>query len=133
MPEHVPPAPVITPWNGALLDRIRNRPAELRPDAVFEDCPEGYCPWGPIQSRKAFGPGVEFVETASHGGFRLSRERFDAMPPELRRVSFTRNQFYEEDSAWSAVVLAWPELFTAPTVRAARITFRQIYGPIPPR
>ena len=53
----------------------------------------GRSPWGDIESVECVSTGINFVMTAGHGGYKLSRERNAAMPPEFRRSG----GWYEED------------------------------------
>lgn len=78
-------------------------------------------PWGPAQSCSVVADGIVFVTTASHGGYLLSKERYDAMPSALQRMSFTGDQAFEEDCSWCAVVLAFPFLFPSDGIRKAAI------------
>ena len=69
------------------------------------------CPWGKILDTKKVANGIYFISTAGHGGYLLSRERFNQMPEHLRNLSFTSNQYFEEDVSWCAVPLSFPEEF----------------------
>ena len=60
-------------------------------------------PWGPIQEAHQEIPGVWWVSTASHGGYILSAERQQAMPPALRGPTV----HYEEDLDYIRVWLAF--------------------------
>lgn len=66
-------------------------------------------PWGPSQSLVIYGEGVVRHSAAGHGGFKLSRARNAAVPEPLR----IRGGWYEQDSDWARVAVAFPELFTA--------------------
>ena len=87
------------------------------------------CPWGEIQSAQTVTPGIDFVQTAGHGGYRLSREVYNQMPQHLREYSFTKDQWFEEDCSWCAVVLAFPQHFTPAFIEAARQTEQRNYKP----
>ena len=50
-------------------------------------------PWGPAQHVERLADGIELVETASHGGIKLSAVRLGAMPAAAR----TSDGWYEED------------------------------------
>lgn len=80
-------------------------------------CP---CPWGEVQQWSFVAEGIVHVTTAGHGGFLVTRALYDKMPEHLRLCSFTDNQWFEEDCAWCAVVLAFPEHFDARVVRGAQ-------------
>ena len=55
-----------------------------------------HTPWGPPQDIEELAKGVLRVSTASHGGLKLSRERWAEIPAEVRRTMFTPT-FAEED------------------------------------
>ena len=78
------------------------------------------CPWGEIQDTQIVADGIDFISTAGHAGYRLSRERFNRMPEHLRNLSFTSDQYFEEDCSWCAVPLAFPEAFSKGMVQAAQ-------------
>ena len=55
-----------------------------------------YTPWGWTKDIEELAEGVWRVSTPSHGGLKLSRERWDSLPVELRDAMFTQT-FAEED------------------------------------
>ena len=55
-----------------------------------------YTPWGWTHDVEELAEGVWRVSTPSHGGLKLSRERWDELPAELRDAMFTQT-FAEED------------------------------------
>ena len=55
-----------------------------------------HTPWGPPQDIEELAEGVLRVSTASHGGLKLSRERWAEIPAEVRDGMFTPT-FAEED------------------------------------
>ena len=55
-----------------------------------------YTPWGWTKDVKELAEGVWRVSTPSHGGLKLSRERWDSLPPALRDAMYTQT-FAEED------------------------------------
>lgn len=77
-------------------------------------------PWGPSQGAVRYGEGVVFHSTSGHGGFHVSADR------NARVHSLLRNAggWYEEDAAWAAVAVAWPDLFTGLERRQAEETLR---------
>ncbi|MDO8931785.1 MAG: hypothetical protein Q7U97_05265 [Rhodocyclaceae bacterium] len=77
-------------------------------------------PWGPSQGATCYGDGVDFHSTAGHGGFHLSPERNRSVHALLR----DSGGWYEEDAAWAAVAIAWPDLFTGYESRLAEETLR---------
>jgi hypothetical protein len=79
--------------------------------------------WGRAQSGTRYAVGVTFYETASHGGFKLSAGRLAKMPLYLQNEDGN----YEEDSEWSMVGTAFPELFTTRERRQAENILRNTY------
>ena len=77
-------------------------------------------PWGKIQAEELVTDGIWIVSTPSHGGFKLDREANAGMPAELR----LDGGWYEEDCAWSHVVVAYPTLFSEDKQRNARTSLR---------
>ena len=55
-----------------------------------------YTPWGWTRDIEELTEGVWRVSTPSHGGLKLSRERWAALPAELQDAMYTRT-FAEED------------------------------------
>ena len=55
-----------------------------------------YTPWGWTRDIEELAEGVWRVATPSHGGLKLSRERWDELPAEVRGAIFTPT-FAEED------------------------------------
>ena len=55
-----------------------------------------YTPWGWTRDIEVLAEGVQRVSTPSHGGLKLSRERWDEIPAAVRRTLFTPT-FAEED------------------------------------
>jgi hypothetical protein len=77
-------------------------------------------PWGPSQEATLYAQGVVAHTTASHGGFLLSPER----NAKVHRLLRSRDGFYEEDSAWAAVAVTFPDLFTSVERRSAEATLK---------
>ena len=75
-------------------------------------------PWGHAHTY-TIAPGIISCSTPSHGGFYVSEERFNAMEPEYQAIRFPTGRsrdngaWFEEDSAWVAVVLSFPNEFLA--------------------
>lgn len=85
------------------------------------------CPWGDVQTARDYGDGVTFVTTAGHGGFIVSKEAAEKMPPELRAIGQDMGRgrlAFEEDCCYSAVVLAFPSMFHVDVVRTADESLR---------
>ena len=55
-----------------------------------------YTPWGWTKDVVELAEGILRVTTPSHGGLKLSRERWNELPSEVRDAMFTRT-FAEED------------------------------------
>ena len=55
-----------------------------------------HTPWGWMKDIEELADGVWRVTTPSHGGLKLSRERWDSLPSALRDAMFT-STFAEED------------------------------------
>ena len=55
-----------------------------------------YTPWGWTKNVEELADGVLRVSTPSHGGLKLSRERWDELPAEVRDAMYTQT-FAEED------------------------------------
>ncbi|NBZ88897.1 DUF7007 domain-containing protein [Stagnihabitans tardus] len=77
-------------------------------------------PWGPSQGAVRYGEGVVFHSTSGHGGLHLAADRNAKVHPLLREPG----GWYEEDAAWAAVAVAWPDLFTGHERRQAEETLR---------
>ena len=75
-------------------------------------------PWGRADTI-TIAPGIIDCSTGSHGGFWVDERHFNAMPPEYQAIRYPighwpyNGAWFEEDSAWTGVVLTWPELFLA--------------------
>ena len=71
-------------------------------------------PWGHAHTY-TIAPGIISCTTAIHGGFYVAEEHFNAMPPEYQAIRFPTGRsrdngaWFEEDSAWTGVVLSLPE------------------------
>lgn len=77
-------------------------------------------PWGAPQSRITVTPGITRVDTESHGGYVLDEARVAAMPAPLRTIG--NGPYFEEDVAWCAVPLAFPDVFSSDIVEQAHQT-----------
>lgn len=74
-------------------------------------------PWGKAQQVYEYPNGIRWVSTASHGGFWVPAKLVDRIPAAHRAYASQwsgSEQWYEEDCAWAAVVLAFPELARNP-------------------
>ena len=81
-------------------------------------------PWGDADTVEYIGTqGIKRINTPSHGGYYVPRKLLGRIPEahQLYALKWSGSrQWYEEDCAWPAVVLAFPELFTAEHVAEAR-------------
>jgi len=74
---------------------------------VRRELSDGSTPWGVITEQKETAPGINFVTTAGHGGYKLSQDRQLKIPDHLR----LDDVYYEEDTDWALVALAFPSEF----------------------
>lgn len=61
--------------------------------------------WGEVNSISEVAPGIVFADCVGHGGYRLSRERNNAIPRPLRKT------WYEEDAESAIVGMYHPDAF----------------------
>ena len=70
-------------------------------------------PWGQVQKQTHYADGIDFVSTASHGGFILSPERVEQVKAKF--PGFTpwggADGAYEEDCDAVIVISTFPEFF----------------------
>lgn len=79
-----------------------------------------HSPWGPVQSEERIAPGITFVSTASHGGFKVSDELNKKIPASMRQD----DGWYEEDVEWAIIPVIYPEVFDDDTRQRAIATIR---------
>jgi hypothetical protein len=78
----------------------------------------GPSPWGPIQTVRSLANDLEFVSTASHGGYWLGPARWAELKEAFPTFEpFAGAPWLEEDGDSALVVLLWPELHTPAIVR----------------
>jgi hypothetical protein len=83
-------------------------------------------PWGAADFVEEISDGtvtVISVKTPSHGGYFVPKQHLKAIPAAHQAYAAKWSgspQWYEEDCAWAAVVIAFPQLFDATHVRAAQ-------------
>jgi len=71
-----------------------------------------HTPWGFSQTAEQIAPGIIRHDTASHGGYEITQERFEQMPADIRAVNpWAGPLWYEEDEDWALVCLAFPDVF----------------------
>ena len=67
-----------------------------------------FTPWGISDSSERVAKGITFYGTPSHGGYKISQERFDSMPEAFRNYKpFAKHLWYEEDCDWAIVRIAF--------------------------
>ena len=81
-----------------------------------------FTPWGTAELATRYAAGVWFVQTPSHGGFHVAKDRLPQMQPPLRQMA--NAGWFEEDCAWAAVAVAFPHLFKAEDVERAWQTLK---------
>lgn len=86
------------------------------------------CKWGKVDNHQSIAEGIDWVSTASHGGYIVSPARLEQMPKNLRACSFTQDNHFEEDCSWVGVILAFPHLFPLPAVEQAWTVYGRIYA-----
>ena len=84
-------------------------------------------PWGTAQSAKSFGRGIVLYSTAGHGGFHVSNGLLRKMAEDMRGDAYAPLGWFEEDCAWSLVVLSFPERFSLQARLDAVSTARTYY------
>lgn len=70
-----------------------------------------HSPWGPVQDEHRIAPGITFVSTASHGGFKVDKRLNEKIPKSMRQ----ENGWYEEDVDWAVIPIIYPDPFDADT------------------
>lgn len=63
-------------------------------------------PWGQVDHKRELFPGITFVSTPSHGGYKVDKAINDNISIHLRKDS----GWYEEDVEWCLVVVGTPHL-----------------------
>lgn len=88
-------------------------------------------PWGIADHVEQKAPGIVWVSTPSHGGFKVNTPALDKIPQEWRTNSFNGqgvHGWFEEDCDWCLVALTFPELFNAFELKAAHETFKHFFS-----
>lgn len=65
----------------------------------------GHSPWGPIQGVTLMAEGIWSIDTASHGGIKLSPKRNRLIPEYMRQ----KGGWYEEDCDWCIPVVVFKD------------------------
>jgi len=79
-------------------------------------------PWGASDGAYAYGPGVVFHFTPSHGGFRLDARELASIPANVLAATYQQQGargWFEEDEDCNVVVLAFPDMFDAADIARA--------------
>lgn len=84
-------------------------------------------PWGLSDSSNKYAPGIIAYGTPTHGGFHVSAGKLKKMHPALAAIAYPKEGWFEEDSAWCAVVLSFPEFFLAENLILAKKTLKDWY------
>jgi len=84
-------------------------------------------PWGEIQHVTQIADDIWQVDTASHGGLKVSDQRLAAMPAHLRTTPYSQNGWFEEDCDWAFVAVCFPDAFKPEYVVVARQTMARCY------
>lgn len=80
-------------------------------------------PWGRADNYENIGRGVCWCSTPSHGGYFVPAAMLGNIPAAARADAKRwsgSEQWYEEDCCWAHVALAFPDLFPAEAVPAAK-------------
>ena len=90
-------------------------------------------PWGLSQSINKIAPGIAFLSTAGHGGYRVSKRKADRYftHAELKHAAiFYGGNYYwfEEDCAWVMVARAFPHLFEPSVREIAKGIYERFYA-----
>lgn len=78
-------------------------------------------PWGAVQDEERIAPGITFVSTSSHGGFKVSEALNNKIPISMRQSG----GWYEEDVDWAVIPIIYPDAFDEKTRERAIHTFKQ--------
>lgn len=84
-------------------------------------------PWGQADQSKQITRGIMQYWTPSHGGYHVSDCMLKEMPEYMRNDPYTPLGWFEEDCAWSKVVICFPTLFSIEDQEAARSTVKSCY------
>lgn len=87
-------------------------------------------PWGLSDTVTHYMPGLDFLSTPGHGGFRLSQRLWDVLLEAFPSFqSFAGPGWLEEDEDANLAILRWPDLFTSQSVFFAVRYVRQTSNP----
>ena len=77
-------------------------------------------PWGPSLSTQSFGRGITFYTTTDHAAFHVS-PAVNRRVPDLLRIE---DGWYEQDTDWCRLALAFPDRFTEAQYNTVRALVR---------
>lgn len=85
-----------------------------------------HTPWGLSDHSEVVARGIVFYSTPSHGAYHLTANRVQQLPPSIKEeaqkhgfITAKGDAWFEEDCAYSLVVLGFPEHFTEKQLEAA--------------
>jgi hypothetical protein len=84
-------------------------------------------PWGQIQYVRKYVPGISFISTARHGGFRISSKKNQEILEPFRKITNHSYVYYEEDSEAALVILSFQNLFEPQDIQDAHKTAKNDY------
>ena len=87
-------------------------------------------PWGTAQTVRTLADGIVSVTTARHGGIRVSPERMELIPEDLRRGCIEWSDgtgWFEEDCMWSVVYDTFPECFSESAAEGAECAINWLF------
>jgi len=86
-------------------------------------------PWGKADHKTAVTRGINFYSTPGHGGYSVSKGKFATMNPALASIgeAYGSAVWFEEDCAYGAVYLAFPEYFEASKVEYAHESIKNYF------
>ena len=84
-----------------------------------------HTPWGRAEKSYPYGEGITLYETSSHGGFFVSNPELLGQIPLPWRAYAAKcsgsEAWFEEDCAWTALALIFPDRFGPLTVNTAAV------------
>jgi hypothetical protein len=66
-------------------------------------------PWGKSDFSEKLISGITFYSTPSHGGYKISKKRWDSLHPVYKTVFNNNEQWFEEDCDWCLLYLAFAD------------------------
>ncbi len=86
-------------------------------------------PWGKADHKTPITRGINFYSTPGHGGYSVSKGLFAKMNPALASIgeAYGSAVWFEEDCAYAAVYLAFPEHFDASKIDCAHESIKNYF------